>query len=239
MNLFLPCLLASVVLGVFPASTTEVDKDERIDRVKIVTKRTKSKYTKPTVIRRPAEEPDIVVTADPNRDQVRCLRYSDGRLTDCEVIVFRDSVAGELREQVRIATRSIGIPGLRVQTRPQSEVLINIDTVLFAEAATFERTVTLLGQDVTVRAVPAAFVWHHGDGTTQTTRSPGKPNAKSDVKHMYRKPAEGLRLTVDTTWTIQYRVAGGSWQDLDETLTVTGPATTLATREARPYLVAR
>lgn len=243
MKLMVIGVAAVLQFGVLSGESTVVDPNQRLKRIDVTTKDRTSKRTDPRTIRRPisvsTKKPVIVFTVDPNGDALKCTRYDDGRFTECVQVTFTDDVERELREQVRIATRSIGIPGLLVQTRPQPEALINIDTMLYAKADTFERTVNLLGRDVTIRAVPSRFVWHHGDGTTQTTRSPGKPNANSEVSHVYRKPAEGLGLSVDTTWAIQYRVGGGTWQELDETLTISGPVTRLTTREARPYLVAR
>lgn len=236
--------LLTLVLVWFPLSgenDADVKTDQLLKRVDVKVQ------TKPEGKKRPSKldiktkvstaEPEIVVSADPNGDAIKCTIYNDGRPAECVVITALEDVERELREQVRIATRSIGIPGLQVQTRPQPEALINIDTMLYTEADTFERTVNLLGRDVTIRAVPSQFMWHHGDGTTQTTRSPGKSTASSDVAHVYRKPVVGLRLSVDTTWRIEYRVASGPWRELDETLTVSGPVTTLTTREARPILV--
>lgn len=241
MTKMLVLLLVVLLFTVGSDSDTEVGTDDLMGHVDVVTKRkssiTNKLRSKKRNINTSIVTTEIIVTSDPNGDPLRCTVYSDGRLTECVRIEMPEDVERELREQVRIATRSIGIPGLRVRTRPQPEALINIDTMLYAEAGTFERTVNLLGRDVTIRAVPSQFMWHHGDGTTQTTRSPGKSTASSDVAHVYRKPVVGLRLSVDTTWRIEYRVASGPWRELDETLTVSGPVTTLTTREARPILV--
>lgn len=234
-------IVISTMPLVLPLDGTSVETDYIHGRVDVTSVRKDGSKRDPStrhVVRRPkTPRPTVVVTTDPDGSGIKCVREANGEPYACEPIVFRDAVERELREQVRIATRSIGIPGLQVQTRPQPEALINIDTMLYTEADTFERTVNLLGRDVTIRAVPSQFMWHHGDGTTQTTRSPGKSTASSDVAHVYRKPVVGLRLSVDTTWRIEYRVASGPWRELDETLTVSGPVTTLTTREARPILV--
>ena len=115
-------LVVILTMILFPAAGgdgTEAKIDQVMNEVDLRVKyrdKTKAQWKKKREKRKvPTTQPEIVVVSDPDGNATRCLIFGDGRLTDCEVIVFRDSVAGELREQVRIATRSIGIPGLRVQ----------------------------------------------------------------------------------------------------------------------------
>lgn len=136
------------------------------------------------------------------------------------------------------AVREIGMPRLQVQIQPGTRTLVNAETIFYAEPQPFERTVTLLGTDVDLVAEPARFTWFHGDGTTATTSRAGRPYPALDIVHRYREPAEQVSARVDVTYRVRYRIAGGAWQELGETLTASGPAATLAVREAAPVLVA-
>lgn len=149
---------------------------------------------------------------------------------------------GEEREltegDVLTAVREIGMPALQVRVEPGAETLVNIATNFYTEPAPFNRSIELLGFDVDIEATPASFTWTHGDGTSTTTRSPGRPYPHLDVTHRYRAPAAVVRPRVDVTYQVRYRVDGGAWAPLSQTLTATGPAGTLAVNEAAPVLTA-
>ena len=138
---------------------------------------------------------------------------------------------------VERAAREIGMPRLRLTIQPGGETLVNVPTIFFTRSSTLRRTVTLLGRRVEVVARPTTFTWHHGDGTRQTTSTPGKPYPARDVTHRYRAPGQRLAARVDTTYTVRYRVGSGAWQDLGTTLTAVGPTATIDVDEATPVLV--
>ncbi|WP_286928347.1 MULTISPECIES: hypothetical protein [Aeromicrobium] len=133
------------------------------------------------------------------------------------------------------AVERVGLPRLRVAVQPAGSTLVNLETIFHTSAAPFEETVDILDSTVDLRATPASYTWHHGDGTTQTTTSPGRPYPALDVIHRYRRPG-GVRARVDVTYQVTYRIDDGGWQELDATITATGPTTTLRVREARPVL---
>ncbi len=141
------------------------------------------------------------------------------------------------------AFRRVPLPESRLAIQPPGgETLVNLATVFSTEAEPFRRTLTLLGQQVELDISPATFTWHHGDGSTQTTGEPGRAYEpglpmSAYVTHQYRDLAEGLAPSVDTVWTARFRVNGGAWRDVGETVTVEGPPATLAVREAEPNLV--
>ncbi len=39
-----------------------------------------------------------------------------------------------------------------------------------------------------------------------------------DVTHRYREPADDVRPRVDVTYRVRYRVDGGAWQTIGQTL---------------------
>ena len=76
----------------------------------------------------------------------------------------------------------------------------------------------------------------HGDGTTATTTRPGRPYPATDVVHRYEKPADDLQARVDVTYRVRFRVDGGPWQTIGQTLLASGPAAVLDVDEAAPVL---
>jgi hypothetical protein len=133
------------------------------------------------------------------------------------------------------AVKRVGLPRLSVAVQPAGSTLVNLETIFHTTAAPFERTVLILGSTVDLRAKPATYTWHHGDGTTQTTERPGRPYPALDVTHRYSDPGN-VAARVDVTYAVTYRIDSRGWQDLGTTITAQGPATTLRIREARPVL---
>lgn len=105
---------------------------------------------------------------------------------------------------------------------------INRHTNVFAEVEqqTFEQN--MLGIDVELRAVPVDYHFDYGDGTTRTTADPGQAASGSDAaltdletptSHVYQET--GLyAVEVTTTFTGEYRIAGGSWTPIADSTTV-------------------
>jgi hypothetical protein len=134
------------------------------------------------------------------------------------------------------ALRRIGLPAIQVRTQPHDKTLVNFDTIFYAKPQTLTRTITLLGQRVAVEARPSQYNWHHGDGTTATTTDPGAPYPAKDIVYDYTDAHTTVQTSVDVTYTARFRVGGGGWQDIPETVTITGPASNLRISEATPLL---
>ncbi|MGA9714291.1 MAG: hypothetical protein WBQ48_00530, partial [Aeromicrobium sp.] len=112
------------------------------------------------------------------------------------------------------------------------------DTNFYTDPENFARSIDLLGFDVDLRAKPVRYTWVHGDGTRRATTQPGRPYPHLDVTHRYREPADVVRPRVNVTYRVRYRVDGGAWAALGQTLTASGPTTELAVNEAAPVLTA-
>jgi hypothetical protein len=136
------------------------------------------------------------------------------------------------------AVREIGLPSLQVRIQPGSSTLVNVRTIFYTRPQAFHRSVTLLGYDIDLVAQPIQYTWRHGDGTTSTTSRPGKPYPSMDVTYRYRKPAETVNPRVDVTYRVRYRVDGGNWTTIGQTLLASGPTTALEVKEAAPVLTA-
>ena len=120
---------------------------------------------------------------------------------------------------------------------PGGQTLVNFDTNFYTGNTDPSRqTVTLLGQSVLIEATPTTYTWRFGDGETSSTSAPGAPYPALDVTHDYGKVGS-FGPSVDTTYAGRYRLNGGPWIAIPETLTVAGAAQQLETVEARPTLV--
>ncbi len=132
--------------------------------------------------------------------------------------------------------RRIGLPELQARTQPEGKTLVNFDTIFYTEAQPFTATVTLLGQQVDIVAEATEYTWHHGDGSTAATSSPGAPYPSKEITYRYSDAHTTVRPRVDVTYTARFRVNGGPWQDINETVTITGPEGSLRVSEAAPVL---
>jgi hypothetical protein len=132
--------------------------------------------------------------------------------------------------------RRIGLPRLQARTQPEDKTLVNFDTIFYTEARPFSATVTLLGRQVEMVAEPTEYVWFHGDGGVTRTTGPGAPYPSKEITYRYSDAHTTVRPRVDVTYTARFRVNGGPWQDIPETVTITGPETSLRISEAAPVL---
>jgi hypothetical protein len=136
------------------------------------------------------------------------------------------------------AVREIGLPSLKVRIQPGTSTLVNVPTIFYTRPQAFRRSVTLLGYEIDLVAQPIQYTWRHGDGTTSTTSRPGKPYPSMDVTYRYRQPAKTVSPRVDVTYRVRYRVDGGTWTTIGQTLLAAGPTTALEVKEAAPVLTA-
>lgn len=144
------------------------------------------------------------------------------------------------------AFKRVDLPKSTINVQPPGgETLVNLPTILSTSAVRHQIPVRLdeVNLNVTLEVWPSSFVWHHGDGTSQETTTPGKPwtegaDTADLITHTYAKTSDGLDLSVDTTWSAQFKVAGQpNWRPVDGTVTVTGTPVTVAVLEAKPQFV--
>lgn len=134
------------------------------------------------------------------------------------------------------AVKKIGMPSLAINIQPGGETLVNLETIFYARPQPFRRSVDLLGFDIDLIATPARYTWRHGDGTSHATSRPGRPYPSKEVVYRYAKSAKNLHPSVDVTYAVRYRVDGGAWQNLSQTLQASGPNGDLDVKEATPVL---
>jgi hypothetical protein len=115
--------------------------------------------------------------------------------------------------------------------------LVNFETNFFTpDHRSIDQTVTVAGRPVEIRAVPVTYTYRFGDGTSTTTASPGSPHPNLDVTHEYEQTG-AVVVAVDTTYAGEYRIGGGEWVSIPDTLTVAGAGQDLEIVEALPQLV--
>ena len=132
---------------------------------------------------------------------------------------------------------------------PGGRTLVNEQTVLWADTPADRNlgTVTLLRIfRVGLRVHVDHVDWDFGDGHTDVTATPGAPYEKGEhckevtcpghYGHIYATTGD-MTVGAQVSWTGQYAVNGGAWQDIDGT--VTGPQQTaqVGVIEARGVLV--
>ena len=87
-----------------------------------------------------------------------------------------------------------------------------------------------------MEATPSSYTWHHGDGSATTTAGPGARYPAKDVVHEYTDAHVTVSPSVDVTYSARFRVNGGAWQDIPETVTIAGPGGSLRIAEATAVL---
>ena len=122
---------------------------------------------------------------------------------------------------------------------PGGRTLVNFETNFYTlDKQPISQERTIAGRRVTIRAVPTTYTFHFGDETSMQTSSPGRPHPDLDVTHAYEQTGK-VAVRVDTTYSGEYRIGGGQWVAIAETLTVRGADQSLQIVEALPQLVIR
>ena len=137
-------------------------------------------------------------------------------------------------EAVRVALSAV-LPTPKAEfSPPGGRTLVNFDTILYATVDEVHAEESVDGLPIVLEAKPAKFTWNHGDGTSQTSTSPGSEDRKA-VVHPYSSVGD-YDLTVDVTWNGRYQF-NGEWYDLPGQLTVDdGPVTSVRVMESVPVL---
>lgn len=143
--------------------------------------------------------------------------------------------------------KSLEWPGAELVVQPKgNETLVNFKTLFYttlAEPST--QTITLLGHKVVIEATPTTYIWHsdQGDAETWETNDPSRPiengNDPADLNHYVYESKGKARPSVDVVYSGRYRVDGGAWQEIPDTLTLAGAPVDLSILEATPVLTGR
>jgi hypothetical protein len=134
--------------------------------------------------------------------------------------------------------RRLPLPPATLNIQPGSgRTLVNVATNFYASSDPQTFHVTLLGTPVTVRATPQSWSWTYGDGERRVFTEPGGPYPNLDTAHTFLQPGD-YTVSLTTTWTGTYSVAGGPFVPVDGTAAVTSPTATVTAVATRAELVA-
>lgn len=152
-------------------------------------------------------------------------------------------------EAVRQALRTVAIPQARVLVQPPGgRTLVNLKTIVSADAAPYEIDITVLDQPVHVWLRPVSWSWDFGDRSDPLVRTDnGRPwssgVAASQItsdRFAYHEHAEAddavtVQLTVE--WAADFRAPGRDPQPVPGSLAVASDGIDLEVSEAAPQLV--
>ncbi|MCH8627186.1 hypothetical protein MM440_05145 [Arsenicicoccus piscis] len=96
---------------------------------------------------------------------------------------------------------------------------------------------TMLGFDVRIRPKVVTYRYVFGDGTTIETDSAGGPYPDGDVKHAYTR-AGRYASHIEVTYSADFSVAGGEWNEVPGTADIVGPAEDITVKLSRNELIA-
>ena len=128
-----------------------------------------------------------------------------------------------------------------VHLQPERDwFLVNMDMLVFADGDAQVLETTVLGVPVAVRATPVRFSWDFGDGSPAlVTTGAGAPWPAEDISHVYTGEAEGVVITVTTTWSGQFQVAGrGPWIPIAGSTTTTSQSAPFRIEAVETHLTA-
>ncbi|MGO1480445.1 MAG: hypothetical protein ACTHWF_04900 [Brachybacterium sp.] len=133
--------------------------------------------------------------------------------------------------------KSMPIKPLQANAGPADGWLpVNMTNVLHTDPAIQELSTELLDTPVAIRAIPTSFHWDLGDGNTITTTNPGKPYPSETVSAAYTQ--EGwYDITLTTTFSGQFSVNGGEWQDIDGTIEIASDPVPIYSKSLESKLV--
>lgn len=121
---------------------------------------------------------------------------------------------------------------------PHGRTLVNLKTNFYTTTTQpAAQRIEIFGHQVDIEATPTSYTWHFGDGSTQSGSHPGAAYPELAVTHIYVNAGMEVSPSVDVTYSGRWRVDGGEWRNIPETLTVTGTPVDLEVLSATPHLV--
>jgi hypothetical protein len=131
------------------------------------------------------------------------------------------------------------LPAGTVNVQPDNGyTLINVPTNAYVDAGPVVLGTELLGFAVQVRATPASYTWSFGDGVTLgPTSDAGAAYPDLRTTHTYDASGE-YAITLTTSYTGEYSVAGGPWLPVPGEAQVTSAPVPVQALSGRNQLVA-
>ena len=131
---------------------------------------------------------------------------------------------------------------------PDGRTLVNFQTNFYSTLTLDPQseTVQLFSIPVQIEATPIEYTWHWGDETdSEVTDWPGAPvpegvtedDLEDLITHEYLDADVTVAASVDVTYRGRFRIDGGEWTAIEQTLTLAGEPIDLEVIEARVHLV--
>jgi hypothetical protein len=151
-------------------------------------------------------------------------------------------------EMVRQQVQKLLPKGVWHHQPPSGDTLVHMPVIFSVVTPQDEafRPFPLLGQQVTARAHVRTYRWRFGDGTSADYTWPGRDYTASMpcsrdgcagyVQHPYERSG-AVSVSPRLVWSVQFRVAGGDWQDIPGAMFTDGPAQQIRLTSARTVLV--
>ena len=97
-------------------------------------------------------------------------------------------------------------------------------------------TSALLGYRLEIQPMVRSLTYVYGDGNSSgPTESLGGPHPDGDIRWTYTR-AGAMSTRLDTTYGARFRLQGGAWMTIPDTVTIQGTPVTLTVREAASRL---
>ncbi|KGN32145.1 hypothetical protein N802_11230 [Knoellia sinensis KCTC 19936] len=174
------------------------------------------------------------------------VRGAQGQWTAWGVTCFPDRLPGNTLPsiaQIRQAFREVEFTKGGLSIQPVGNVtLVNLPT--YFEATWPEAGIgpdeidasALLGYRLEIQPTLQSLTYVYGDGNkSEPTTSLGGPHPAGDIRWTYKQPGQ-MATRVDTTYGGRFRLEGGPWMTIPDTVTVQGTPATLTVREAKARL---
>ncbi|QQM67981.1 zinc transporter [Actinomyces weissii] len=124
----------------------------------------------------------------------------------------------------QVARLLVGGSGITRQP-PSLNTRLGMPLIVYTNPSPQTLSTTVLDTPVTITATPKSYTWSWGDGTTTTTTDPGHPYPNHSVYHYYQAPAQGLHITLTTSWSATYTTPEGTTRPVAGTITTTSTTT--------------
>ncbi len=156
--------------------------------------------------------------------------------------------AVDIPAEALAAFKKVELPSSTIAVQPPGgETLVNFKTILSTQAERHQINVRLdsVNLDIALEVWPSHFLWQHGDETSQTSTTAGTAwiagadvDGDGFITHVYTSALKDAGVSVDTTWSAQFKVVGeADWRPVNGTVTIAGAPVSLSVREATPELV--
>ncbi|OKL53270.1 hypothetical protein BSZ39_10310 [Bowdeniella nasicola] len=158
---------------------------------------------------------------DPKRE-IECRSFGDGEGPDPVKVVVQPVDPGPPRPVTIEEFKNFPVAKGEILLQPdQGHHTVNMPVVAATTARQHIVSGEILGYPFHVRFTPISYTFDYGDATDPiTTSDPNSPYPNNRFWHEWPRTGT-FTISVTTTWSGAYQVAGSPWVDVEGTLTTT------------------